>query len=123
MHEKSKTRKWRELQYFLFISITVFLYFIQISFVPHSYGDTLYSMKQSDFFKKMEFDAEDTSPKLPNWERLFQKELELAVTHPPTHPNGFEQMIQWTRQGKLWHFPINNQQGLIYIYTFLKISL
>lgn len=41
---------------------------------------------------------------------LYEKELELAVTHPPA--NGFQQMIQWTKQGKVWQFPIDNEQGI-----------
>ncbi|XP_069698084.1 small ribosomal subunit protein mS31 isoform X2 [Periplaneta americana] len=46
---------------------------------------------------------------LSTWNRLEARELRLAVTHPPA--NIFEEMIQWTEQGKLWHFPINNEQG------------
>ncbi|RXN32063.1 28S ribosomal mitochondrial-like protein [Labeo rohita] len=26
--------------------------------------------------------------------------------------NGFEEMIQWTKEGKLWQYPINNEAGL-----------
>jgi small subunit ribosomal protein S31 len=43
------------------------------------------------------------------WSQLQQRELRLAVTHPPV--NIFEEMILWTNQGKLWNFPINNEQG------------
>lgn len=25
--------------------------------------------------------------------------------------NGFEEMIQWTKEGKLWKFPIDNEAG------------
>jgi hypothetical protein len=46
---------------------------------------------------------------LPVWDAVHAKELQLAVTHPPA--NGFEEMILWTNQGKLWNFPINNEQG------------
>lgn len=46
---------------------------------------------------------------LKTWDFLQQKELKLAATHPPA--NGFEEMILWTEQGKLWKFPINNEQG------------
>jgi small subunit ribosomal protein S31 len=40
---------------------------------------------------------------------LYQKELELLATQPPS--NGFQQMILWTKQGKVWQFPIDNEQG------------
>lgn len=28
--------------------------------------------------------------------------------------NGFEEMIQWTKEGKLWEFPVNNEAGKPY---------
>jgi len=31
------------------------------------------------------------------------------MTLPPS--NAFEEMIQWTEEGKLWTFPIDNEQG------------
>lgn len=51
----------------------------------------------------------DEQPEITTWHRLEARELRLAVTHPPS--NIFEEMIQWTEQGKLWHLPINNEQG------------
>ncbi|XP_064210778.1 small ribosomal subunit protein mS31 [Tribolium castaneum] len=44
------------------------------------------------------------------WNELYQRDLKLAVTHPPS--NYFQQMILWTEQGKIWKFPIDNEQGL-----------
>jgi small subunit ribosomal protein S31 len=46
---------------------------------------------------------------LKTWDALFQKDLKLQSTHPPA--NGFEEMVLWTEQGKMWHYPINNEQG------------
>lgn len=43
------------------------------------------------------------------WERLKQRELTLATAQPPT--NYFQKMAVWTEQGKVWKFPINNEQG------------
>lgn len=43
------------------------------------------------------------------WSFLEKKELKLAVTHPPK--NYFEKMAMWTEQGKVWKFPIDNEQG------------
>lgn len=28
--------------------------------------------------------------------------------------NGLEEMIQWTKEGKLWQYPINNEDGDYY---------
>jgi len=49
-------------------------------------------------------------PVLKTWDSIHQKELKLAVTHPPA--NGFEEMILWTDTGKLWKFPIDNEQDI-----------
>lgn len=47
---------------------------------------------------------------LPTWERLQAHELQLSTAHPPT--NAFVEMIQWTKEGKLWTFPVDNEIGL-----------
>jgi len=47
---------------------------------------------------------------LDTWKRLEERELRLAVTHPPS--NYFEKMALWTQQGKLWKFPIDNEQDI-----------
>lgn len=44
------------------------------------------------------------------WQGLFERDLRLAVTHPPA--NYFQEMILWTEQGKLWKFPIDNEQDM-----------
>jgi len=49
-------------------------------------------------------------PKLDTWDKLEKHNLQLLVTHPPE--NGFEEMILWTKENKLWKFPIDNEQGL-----------
>ncbi|XP_065349261.1 small ribosomal subunit protein mS31 [Cloeon dipterum] len=48
-------------------------------------------------------------PLLPIWEQMHQRDLQLAVMYPPS--NIYEEMISWTNQGKLWKFPIDNEQG------------
>lgn len=50
-----------------------------------------------------------TEPVLKTWNFLEERELRLAVTHPPE--NYFQEMILWTQQGKVWKFPIDNEQG------------
>ncbi|XP_037025411.1 28S ribosomal protein S31, mitochondrial [Bradysia coprophila] len=55
-------------------------------------------------------DLQESPDILPTWNNLLKKELKLAVSHPPK--NYFEKMALWTEQGKLWKFPIDNEQGL-----------
>ena len=69
----------------------------------------LFGSRPLGIFKKPLEPARPETPVLPVWDAIHAKELKLAVTHPPA--NGFEEMILWTNQGKLWHFPINNEQG------------
>jgi hypothetical protein len=61
-----------------------------------------------------------SGPRLSTWSNLHAKELKLSVTHPPS--NIFEQMILWTDQGKLWHFPINNEQGKDIVFFLNQIN-
>ncbi|XP_060880065.1 small ribosomal subunit protein mS31 [Metopolophium dirhodum] len=68
----------------------------------------LFSSEPLGIFKN--FDTKKDIPTLPTWDRLYEKSLQTAVTHPPK--NIYEQMIIWTEQGKLWKFPINNEQGM-----------
>ncbi|KAM5181309.1 small ribosomal subunit protein mS31 [Mantella aurantiaca] len=50
----------------------------------------------------------ESSPTL--WDIELAKEIATASESPAR--NGFEEMIQWTNEGKLWTFPINNEAGL-----------
>ncbi|XP_043207204.1 28S ribosomal protein S31, mitochondrial-like [Amphibalanus amphitrite] len=52
----------------------------------------------------------EVAPQASHWERIHARELRLSVAHPPT--NAWEEMVVWTEQGKLWHLPVNNEQGL-----------
>ena len=56
------------------------------------------------------------SPKLLIWDQLFNDELQYIIAQPPK--NAFEEMIQWTEEGKLWKYPINNEQGLLSFIEF-----
>lgn len=68
----------------------------------------LFSSEPLDIFKN--FEVNSNCPTLSTWDRLLNKSLNLAVTQPPK--NIYEQMIIWTEQGKLWKFPIDNEQGM-----------
>jgi len=73
-------------------------------------GGSLFDGTPLKIFENVQFESLESTPKMTTWKRLNERELELSVANPPT--NGFQQMILWTRRGKLWQFPINNEQGL-----------
>ncbi|XP_056417969.1 28S ribosomal protein S31, mitochondrial [Hyla sarda] len=51
-----------------------------------------------------------TETPLTLWDLELAKEISYISEHPPR--NGFEEMIQWTKEGKLWTFPVDNEAGL-----------
>lgn len=55
------------------------------------------------------------------WDIVEREELQALTKTPPT--NSFEEMIQLTNEGKLWQFPINNEQGtcVVNIYSLLLL--
>ncbi|XP_049598330.1 small ribosomal subunit protein mS31 [Syngnathus scovelli] len=53
-------------------------------------------------------DATFARPSL--WDADFANQLASSVNQMPR--NAFEEMIQWTKEGKLWHYPIDNEAGL-----------
>lgn len=68
----------------------------------------LFNSEPLNIFKNIDSKINDL--KLHTWDRLDKKSLEMAITNPPK--NIYEQMIMWTKQGKLWNFPIDNEQGM-----------
>lgn len=54
--------------------------------------------------------SEETKPFLKAWKTFEERELRIWQTQPPR--NLLEDMAQMTDKGILWHFPINNEQGL-----------
>lgn len=55
----------------------------------------------------------------PIWDKYEQDELARISSIPPR--NAFEEMIQWTNNGILWKFPIDNEQGSSLIRRFSQI--
>ena len=45
----------------------------------------------------------------PIWTNHYIEELNLHKEIPPL--NGFDEMVTLTNEGKLWKFPIDNEQG------------
>lgn len=66
-----------------------------------------------DLFDAQEVSKWSDAPKpgiLETWNKLKAQEITWMATHVPR--NAFEEMILWTEQGKLWKFPIDNEQGI-----------
>ncbi|XP_042541240.1 28S ribosomal protein S31, mitochondrial-like [Dipodomys spectabilis] len=79
--------------------------------LKNSLQKNLFVGKRLNIFDEKTFSEEaseaETSPSL--WEIEFAKQL--ATVNEQPFQNGFEEMIQWTKEGKLWEFPINNEAG------------
>ncbi|XP_018393215.1 PREDICTED: 28S ribosomal protein S31, mitochondrial isoform X2 [Cyphomyrmex costatus] len=69
----------------------------------------LWNGKPSNIFENMNA-ASPNIPELKTWVSLEQRELKALTTYPPA--NIFQELILWTEQGKLWKFPIDNEQGM-----------
>ncbi|XP_018547843.1 28S ribosomal protein S31, mitochondrial [Lates calcarifer] len=55
-------------------------------------------------------DVESTPARPTLWDVDFANQLSMSIDHMPR--NGLEEMIQWTKEGKMWSYPINNEDGL-----------
>ncbi|XP_075419005.1 small ribosomal subunit protein mS31 [Tenrec ecaudatus] len=61
------------------------------------------------FDSKTDDEEPETEPSPSIWDLELAKQL-AAVSQQPFQ-NGFEEVIQWTKEGKLWTFPIDNEAG------------
>ncbi|NWX47816.1 RT31 protein, partial [Steatornis caripensis] len=69
--------------------------------------------KRLNIFTKASTETENalktvSSPTI--WDLEFAKQIAAITAQPPR--NGFEEMIQWTKEGILWEFPIDNEAGM-----------
>uniref|UniRef100_A0A183IGK3 Small ribosomal subunit protein mS31 n=1 Tax=Soboliphyme baturini TaxID=241478 RepID=A0A183IGK3_9BILA len=60
-----------------------------------------------DIFDISPVTAESEPPLLPVW-RLLDAKMQEKM-YKPIPRNGFEEMIQWTEEGKLYPYPVNNE--------------
>ncbi|XP_018025390.1 28S ribosomal protein S31, mitochondrial [Hyalella azteca] len=58
----------------------------------------------------MSQEPETAAPLLPTWEAQVARELKLCIARPPD--SHFQELMQWTEQGKIWQFPVNNEFGM-----------
>lgn len=69
----------------------------------------LYGGEPLDIFNDVSR-LEEREDSLKTWSKLEKHEIRLATTYAPR--NYFEKMILWTDEGKIWRFPIDNEQGM-----------
>ena len=50
------------------------------------------------------------APSLDVWNKLSQNEINIHKLHMPNNP--FDELVLATEKGRLWHYPIDNEQGL-----------
>lgn len=75
----------------------------------------LWNGQPSRIFENIGVPSQDI-PELKTWAALEQRELKALMTYPPA--NIFQELILWTEEGKLWKFPIDNEQGLYILDIF-----
>ncbi|XP_012222561.1 small ribosomal subunit protein mS31 isoform X2 [Linepithema humile] len=76
---------------------------------PHARNIRIWNGKPTQIFEQMVIPTTNI-PELKTWKALEQRELKALTIYPPA--NVFQEMILWTEQGKLWKFPIDNEQGM-----------
>lgn len=70
-------------------------------------GD-VFDGKPIGIFEKVD-ELKDQEDSLKTWSKLEKHELRLRMSMAPR--NYFEKMAYWTEEGKIWQFPIDNEQG------------
>lgn len=97
---------------------------------PDGKRKILFSEKRLNIFSPptAEDDVEPAAARPTLWDVNFAYQLSMALNQAAR--NGLEEMIQWTREGKMWPYPINNETGLeeeaavsFYEHVFLESHL
>ncbi|XP_076025258.1 small ribosomal subunit protein mS31 [Genypterus blacodes] len=72
----------------------------------------LFTGKRLDIFSttRDEDKVESAVARPTLWDMDFASQLSQSINEMPR--NSFEEMIQWTKEGKLWQYPVNNEAGL-----------
>ncbi|KAB5522197.1 hypothetical protein PHYPO_G00156890 [Pangasianodon hypophthalmus] len=73
--------------------------------------NSAFTAKRLNIFSAADQDTQtDLAPGPSLWDADLANQIVRAVNQKPR--NGFEEMIQWTREGKLWQYPISNEAGM-----------
>ena len=67
------------------------------------------NMKREKYMEMFYYVSAPTKPGETFFD-VLEKERLINDTRLPAS-NAFEEMSQWTKQGKMWKFPIDNEQG------------
>ncbi|XP_041808673.1 28S ribosomal protein S31, mitochondrial [Chelmon rostratus] len=71
----------------------------------------LFSDKRLNIFSGTTDEGVESAVARPTlWDMEFAHQLSLSTNQMPC--NILEEMIQWTKEGKMWQYPINNEAGL-----------
>ncbi|KAG7236691.1 hypothetical protein INR49_000585 [Caranx melampygus] len=75
-------------------------------------SNTLLRAKRLNIFSPITDDdgAESAVSRPTLWDVHFANQMALSVDNLPR--NSLEEMIQWTKEGKMWQYPVNNEAGL-----------
>uniref|UniRef100_A0A665UCV7 Small ribosomal subunit protein mS31 n=1 Tax=Echeneis naucrates TaxID=173247 RepID=A0A665UCV7_ECHNA len=65
----------------------------------------LFRVKRLNIFSPK---TDEAGPTL--WDIDFANQLSLSINQMPR--NALEELIQWTKEGKMWQYPVNNEAGL-----------
>lgn len=73
--------------------------------------NSAFTAKRLNIFSAVDQDTQTDLASGPSlWDTDSANQISGVVNQRPR--NGFEEMIQWTRDGKLWPFPLNNEAGM-----------
>ena len=56
-----------------------------------------------------------------DWLSSYRDKVNAGLNDVPYPSNSIEEQIVWTEQGKLWKFPINNEEGVC--FSLMKFNL
>lgn len=70
---------------------------------------SLFSGERLNIFDPKVKYTDDEENRSVFFEKLLQNEIQMVMNYPVE--NAYEETIRWTEEGKLWKFPINNEQG------------
>ncbi|XP_060719551.1 28S ribosomal protein S31, mitochondrial [Tachysurus vachellii] len=91
--------------------------------------NSAFTGKRLNIFSAVDQDTQSELTQGPSlWDADLANQIARAVNQRPR--NGFEEMIQWTKEGRLWQYPINNEAGMeeemkvpFYEHVFLQRHL
>ncbi|TRY81540.1 hypothetical protein DNTS_012069 [Danionella cerebrum] len=90
---------------------------------------SMFQSKRLNIFKsELEEELSEQASGLTLWDIDWANAIVESTNQRPR--NGFEEMIKWTNEGKLWQYPINNEAGMdeeadvpFYEHVFLEKHL